>query len=349
MAKKNGSFIMLDKKIIDLIGFDASLILAVFIDANNLFADKNGWFYQTHEKLTEITSLKRVRQTKALNKLKELKILKQKNMGLPCKRHFKLNVKRIYELAGSSSIKKLLNKNFSNVDDEIIDDLDENIDQNIDENSDEKSNNFDENNCDDICCESSKNESKSMSKKYKVVSIKNDELFYEKDMFSFTKTANIYKDYNYIDNNYKNSNYIFREIRENAKRMMNEEKNSNLKKLKEYEDHEKDLQKAILQNNGVYYQELSSILSGYNINIMSVKRMGKSLNRVKEVVKFAKNNNKADGWIYMALRDDFDLSKSQKKIDEFEKIKRAGSLETFRIDEEKIKKQDEILKQYNLL
>ena len=55
----------------------------------------------------------------------------------------------------------------------------------------------------------------------------------------------------------------------------------------------------------------------------------------------------------MALRDDFDLiqiqTQSQNKKEKVERLKKIGSLESYKVDEEKIKKQDAILREYNLL
>lgn len=71
------------------------------------------------------------------------------------------------------------------------------------------------------------------------------------------------------------------------------------------------------QNIGMYYQALKMILSGYSLNYEKIARYGKPIERIKAVIKFAKENNKGEGWITEAIRDDYKLEvykKSEKKI-----------------------------------
>lgn len=68
-------------------------------------------------------------------------------------------------------------------------------------------------------------------------------------------------------------------------------------------------------NTGMYYQEIRMLLSEYSsINYESIAKMGKPIQRIRDVIKFAKENNKAEGWIFMAIRDNYKLEvyKSQK-------------------------------------
>lgn len=61
------------------------------------------------------------------------------------------------------------------------------------------------------------------------------------------------------------------------------------------------------QNIGMYYQALKMILSGYSLNYEKIARYGKPIERIKAVIKFAKENNKGEGWITEAIRDDYKL------------------------------------------
>ena len=61
------------------------------------------------------------------------------------------------------------------------------------------------------------------------------------------------------------------------------------------------------QNIGMYHQALKMILSGYSLNYEKIARYGKPIERIKAVVKFAKENNKGEGWITEAIRDDYKL------------------------------------------
>ncbi|MFR4479956.1 MAG: helix-turn-helix domain-containing protein [Fusobacterium sp.] len=61
------------------------------------------------------------------------------------------------------------------------------------------------------------------------------------------------------------------------------------------------------KNIGMYHQALKMILSGYSLNYEKIARYGKPIERIKAVVKFAKENNKGEGWITEAIRDDYKL------------------------------------------
>lgn len=61
------------------------------------------------------------------------------------------------------------------------------------------------------------------------------------------------------------------------------------------------------QNIGMYYQALKMLLSGYSLNYEKIARYGKPIERIKAVIKFAKENNKGEGWITEAIRDDYKL------------------------------------------
>ena len=64
------------------------------------------------------------------------------------------------------------------------------------------------------------------------------------------------------------------------------------------------------------------MLSGYLLNYKKIARYGKSIERIKAVLKFAKENNKGEGWITEAIRDDYKLETYQKSHDY--KIKDVG-------------------------
>lgn len=76
------------------------------------------------------------------------------------------------------------------------------------------------------------------------------------------------------------------------------------------------------QNIGMYYQEIRMLLSNYSLNYEKIARYGKPIERIKAVLKFAKENNKAEGWITEAIRDDYKLEVYHKSQDK--KIKDIG-------------------------
>ena len=60
-------------------------------------------------------------------------------------------------------------------------------------------------------------------------------------------------------------------------------------------------------NTGMYFQEIRMLLSGYNINFEKIAKFGKPIERIKAVIKFAKENGKGEGWIVGAIKDDYKL------------------------------------------
>ena len=69
----------------------------------------------------------------------------------------------------------------------------------------------------------------------------------------------------------------------------------------------------------LYKDTIKEILKDWSINYMTVVRFKKPIQRIKDVVAFAKSNNKGEGWIVSAIRDDYklyNLDKNFKKIGE---------------------------------
>lgn len=85
---------------------------------------------------------------------------------------------------------------------------------------------------------------------------------------------------------------------------INKELNNKERETEQPEETEKSKETL---NPGMYFQEMRILLSGYNINFEKIARMGKPIERIKAVIKFAKENNKGEGWIVGAIRDDYKL------------------------------------------
>jgi len=64
---------------------------------------KPDWIYKTIEEITEETTLSREEQDTAIKICKKFGVLEVKLMGIPAKRHFKLNIQKIIKLLESSS------------------------------------------------------------------------------------------------------------------------------------------------------------------------------------------------------------------------------------------------------
>lgn len=95
---KSNSFFVLNKQLVKVLGIETAFLLSVLSEAEEQLTDDEGWFYQTSSTIEEITGLSNHKQTVSIEKLIKLKILEQKNMGVPCKRYFKISFEKIENL-----------------------------------------------------------------------------------------------------------------------------------------------------------------------------------------------------------------------------------------------------------
>ena len=94
----SSNYYTLNKQIVKELGIESAFLLTILIEASDGLANEEGWFYQTIEKIGELTGIGRHKQDKIIKELIELKILEQKNKGVPCKRYFKVNYEMIENL-----------------------------------------------------------------------------------------------------------------------------------------------------------------------------------------------------------------------------------------------------------
>lgn len=94
----SSNYYTLNKQIVKTLGIEPAFLLTILIEASDGLADNEGWFYQTIEKIGELTGIGRHKQDKIIKDLIESKILEQKNKGVPCKRYFKVNYQMIENL-----------------------------------------------------------------------------------------------------------------------------------------------------------------------------------------------------------------------------------------------------------
>lgn len=59
--------------------------------------------------------------------------------------------------------------------------------------------------------------------------------------------------------------------------------------------------------DGAYYQSVRLLIGHTSLKYEQVGKLGKSIERIKAVVEFAKKYGKGDGWIYNAIKDDYSL------------------------------------------
>ena len=86
-----GNFWVLNKDIVKLFGLETAFLLSNFAEAEQMMADKEGWFYQTSDTVETMTTLSRHKQDQCIKQLEEIGVLVKKVKGMPAKRYFKFN------------------------------------------------------------------------------------------------------------------------------------------------------------------------------------------------------------------------------------------------------------------
>ncbi|WP_300345145.1 hypothetical protein, partial [Fusobacterium sp.] len=96
LLKEN--YFILNKKIIKKLGVEMAYLLANFIEASDMISNDEGWFFQTYKIVEDLTGFKRKKQYNYIKELVRLGIILRKNMGIPRRRYFKINVEKIKEI-----------------------------------------------------------------------------------------------------------------------------------------------------------------------------------------------------------------------------------------------------------
>lgn len=95
---KSSSYFVLNKEIVRKYGANCALLLSTLSEAESMFQEEDGWFFQTIETIEEVTGLSRKTQALCIKSLLEDGIIEQKNVGLPRRRFFKINYEKVYKL-----------------------------------------------------------------------------------------------------------------------------------------------------------------------------------------------------------------------------------------------------------
>lgn len=86
--------------------------------------------------------------------------------------------------------------------------------------------------------------------------------------------------------------------------------NNNLENI--IEDQEQE-EKVVVNSNGALQQEIKMLLGVRKIKPYDIIKLNKSIERIKFVIDFCNKNNKADGYLYKALKDDWELKEVQQE------------------------------------
>lgn len=105
------NFIVVNKELIKILGLEEAILIGELASECDYWErqDKleNGYFYSTLENVEENTTLTAFKQRKALNKLKELKLVEVSLRGIPAKRYVKINEEQVIKLFNNKMLKNL--------------------------------------------------------------------------------------------------------------------------------------------------------------------------------------------------------------------------------------------------
>ena len=128
---------------------------------------------------------------------------------------------------------------------------------------------------------------------------KNDDTYHEKEVDPITKNDDTPITKNREDNNTSINNT--RLIITN---------NNNLENI--IEDQEQK-EKVVINSNGALQQEIKMLLGVRKIKVYDIIKLNKPIERIKFVIEFCNKHNKADGYLYKALKDDWELKEVQQE------------------------------------
>ena len=80
--------------------------------------------------------------------------------------------------------------------------------------------------------------------------------------------------------------------------------NNNLENIIENQEQK---EKVVINSNGALQQEIKMLLGVRKIKVFDIIKLNKPIERIKEVIDYCNKNNKADGYLFKALRDDWEL------------------------------------------
>ena len=110
---KGYNFWQLPKQLVLKIGLEPTYMLVALAEAEDMLGSQDGWFYQTHETVESITGLTRRKQDTNIKALKELGLLEQRNVGVPMKRHFRINEDMLFKLVESVEKSQIVHREHS--------------------------------------------------------------------------------------------------------------------------------------------------------------------------------------------------------------------------------------------
>ena len=109
----SSAFLIVNKHIAKEIGLKATILLSDLISKEQYFEDD--WFFNTESNITQDTTLTPYQQRNALKTLLKYQIIEVKRMGVPAKKHFKINEEQVIKLLNNKLSKNLTTNNKNKV------------------------------------------------------------------------------------------------------------------------------------------------------------------------------------------------------------------------------------------
>ena len=89
--------------------------------------------------------------------------------------------------------------------------------------------------------------------------------------------------------------------------------NNNINNLENIIEDQEQEEKVIVNSNGALQQEIKMLLGVRKIKPYDIIKLNKPIERIKFVIDFCNRNNKTDGYLFKALKDDWELKEVQQE------------------------------------
>ena len=112
------AYLIVNKALAKRVGLQSAALLADLIGKQEYFINEKGtteYFFNTEDNIQKDTTLSPYQQRNCIGKLKALSLISVKLMGIPAKRHFKVNAGPVMELLNSKSYSKPVTTNKNKV------------------------------------------------------------------------------------------------------------------------------------------------------------------------------------------------------------------------------------------
>ena len=119
---------------------------------------------------------------------------------------------------------------------------------------------------------------------------------------------------NNLNNFYASSDASFNDTGAiNNKEEIINNNNNNINNLKNIIEIQEQKEKVVVNSNGALQQEIKMLLGVRKIKVYDIIKLNKPIERIKFVIDFCNKNNKPDGYLFKALKDDWELKEVQQE------------------------------------